>query len=134
MSRIFISTLFILFSAPGLHANQYNEQEYESYLDEVAGDNITSEVVEETVNKKNPAGSKWVRVNCRRNSTCYPPAGFKYRNFNVDVRGSDCKGVSRRRVKMTKDYIITSRDCSVRGSIFVIPASACRGDYRFCKS
>jgi|GEM_PF-2839089 len=132
MSKIFISALFFLFSTKGVFANQNDYQE--TYSDEMSAEYVDYEVGEETLNKRNPAGSKWVRVNCGKNSTCYPPAGFKYRNFNVDLRGSDCKGASRRRVKMTKDYIITSRDCSVRGSIYVIPASACRGDYRFCKS
>ena len=129
MSKILISVLFVLFSAVSAQANQNDYIDSNSYSDEFSYD-----YEEETLNKKNPAGSKWVRVNCSRNSTCYPPAGFKYRNFSVEVRGSGCKGSSRRRVKMTKDYIITSRDRSVRGSIFVIPASACRGDYRFCKS
>ncbi|MCF8059934.1 MAG: hypothetical protein K9K67_11595 [Bacteriovoracaceae bacterium] len=129
MSKILISVLFILLSSAAIQANQNDYLESDSYSDELSYDNT-----EETLNKKNPPGSKWVRVNCSRNSTCYPPAGFKYRNFNVDVRGSGCKGSSRRGVKMTKDYIITSRDCSVRGSIYVIPAAYCRGDYRFCKS
>lgn len=131
MSKTVISILFVLFSAMSLQANQEEYLASEIYSDEEVTE--TSEYTE-TLNKKNPAGSKWVRVNCGKNSTCYPPSGFKYRNFNVDLRGSDCKGASRRRVKMTKDFIVTSRDCSVRGSIFVIPAQFCRGNYRFCKS
>jgi len=134
MSRLILSLLFVLFSAQGLHANQSDYQESELYSDEASTDFADYEIVEDTLNKKNPAGSKWVRVNCSKNSTCYPPTGFKYRNFNVDLRGSDCRGSSRRRVKMTKDYIITSRDCSVKGSIFVVPASTCRGNDRFCRS
>ena len=130
MSKVFVSTLFILFSILNLQANQDLEENFSETL----SDEFSYEYESQTIDKKNPPGSKWVRVNCGENKTCYPPSGFKYRNFNINLRGSDCKGASRRRVKWTKDFIVTSRDCSVRGSIYVVPAAYCRGNYRFCKS
>lgn len=83
---------------------------------------------------KNPPGSYWVRIRCERNSTCYPPAGFKFRNFSTNTYGNECKGRYKRQVQETKDFIRTTSRCSVRGSIFVIPAQYCRGNHRFCTS
>jgi len=80
----------------------------------------------------NPPGSKWISVRCARRSTCYPPNGFKFRNFRVEKRGSDCKGSQKRRVEINKDFIRTSRECSVRGRVFVVPQEYCEGNYRFC--
>ncbi len=80
----------------------------------------------------NPPGSRWISVRCGTNSVCYPPAGYKFRHFNTDIKGSDCKGAQKRRVKQTKDFIKTSRKCSVRGRVFVWPAEYCKGNYKYC--
>jgi|GEM_PF-4931071 len=80
----------------------------------------------------NPPGSTWVSVRCAKNSTCYPPAGYNFRHFNTETRGSDCRGRDKRKVKETKDYIKTSRECSVVGRVFLWPSAYCQGDARFC--
>lgn len=103
--------------------------------DQAIDDNTAFEQEVEIINNytfSNPAGSQWISVRCPKNTTCYPPAGYKFRHFNTDKRGSDCSGKYVRRVKETKDYIKTSRECSVIGRVFVWPAEACTGNARFC--
>lgn len=80
----------------------------------------------------NPPGSQWISVRCGRSSTCYPPAGYKFRHFNTETRGGSCKGSQKRRVKQTKDFIKTSRKCSVVGRVFLWPAEYCKGNDRNC--
>lgn len=82
----------------------------------------------------NPPGSKWISVRCGTRSVCYPPAGYKFRHFNVEKRGSDCKGSQKRRTKLTKDYISTSRECRVIGRVFIWPAEYCKGNFKNCSS
>ncbi len=81
----------------------------------------------------NPPGSKWISVRCARNSKCYPPAGYNFRHFNTETRGSDCRGSEKRRVKENKNFIQTSRKCSVVGRVFLWPSEYCHGDYKFCQ-
>lgn len=80
----------------------------------------------------NPPGSRWISVRCSKGSVCYPPAGYKFRHFNTDIRGASCKGAQKRRVEQTKDFIKTSRKCSVRGRVFIWPAEYCKGNFKYC--
>lgn len=127
-----IVKLFLVVAAmSGIHAAAYDYDQNQDRQIE-----IMTELEEQEMFSSlsfNPPGSKWISVRCERNSTCYPPAGFKFRNFNVEKRGSDCKGRYKRQTKVTKDYIKTSRECTVRGRIFVVPQEYCRGNQRFCQ-
>jgi hypothetical protein len=80
----------------------------------------------------NPPGSRWISVRCGKSSVCYPPAGYKFRHFNTDIKGSGCEGAQKRRVEQNKDFIKTSRKCSVRGRVFIWPAQYCKGNYKYC--
>lgn len=119
----------VLLCSPVSGATQMQVQDQEVEIEILTGAEEEAVLFSPTMN---PPGSTWITVRCGRNSTCYPPAGFKFRHFNTETKGSDCRGTQKRRVKQTKDYIKTSRKCSVRGRVFIIPAEYCRGNYRYC--
>lgn len=124
---VLLSAMIFVASAQASDQNELQYQEVE--IEILSGAEEQDVLFSPTMN---PPGSTWITVRCERNRTCYPPAGYKYRHFNTELRGSDCRGSEKRRVKQTKDYIQTSRKCTVTGRVFIIPAQYCRGNYRFC--
>ena len=90
------------------------------------------EFLDEFLGWGNPPGSRWITVRCGggfRSETCYPPSGYKYRHFNLEIKGNDCR---KSRVKTNKDYILAPRKCRVQGRVFLWPAEYCKGNQRFC--